>query len=67
MTVADTDGVRKLYVALTRAMHSLTITLPRFVRFTGLENFLPTYAPTFSPELAEALVSRTIVVEADPS
>jgi superfamily I DNA/RNA helicase len=60
------DGLRKLYVTLTRAMETMTITLSRFVRFTALEMRLPTYTPVFTPELVEAFGARGIQIEVDP-
>jgi superfamily I DNA/RNA helicase len=61
------DGLRKLYVTLTRSMATLTITLPRFVRHTPLEQVLPTYTPTFTADLVEAFAARAIPIEVDPT
>lgn len=64
---APADGLRRLYVALTRAMQSLTVTLPRYVRHTQLARVIGADAtgllPAFSDACAEAGVDR----ETDPA
>ena len=50
------DGIRRLYVAVTRARNNLTVTLGRFVRGKNnpLSRFLGTNAVELSPHVMEA-------------
>ena len=64
---APADGLRRLYVALTRAMQSLTVTLPRWVKHTQLARVIGADATSFLPQFAEACSAVDIERETDPN
>jgi len=61
------DGLRKLYVGLTRAMRSLTVTLPRYVRYTQVARMIDADATGFLPQFVEACNDVHIARETDPA
>jgi hypothetical protein len=61
------DGLRKLYVGLTRAMKSLTVTLPRYVRYTQVARMIDADVTGFLPQFVEACNEVGIEREADPA
>jgi superfamily I DNA/RNA helicase len=63
---APADGLRRLYVALTRAMHSLTVTLPRYVKHTQLSRVIGADATGLLPAFAEACTQAGVDRETDP-
>ena len=63
---APADGLRRLYVALTRAMQSLTVTLPRYVKHTQLARVIGADATGLLPAFAEACVQAGVERETDP-
>lgn len=64
--VSNTDGLRRLYVAITRAMKTLTISLARDVSGTPLHGQLSA-APAFPAELHESCLQLGIPIEEDPA
>lgn len=63
---APADGLRRLYVAITRAKRSLAVTMTRYLHWTHLEKVLGVTATGFPPQFAEACDAAGIVREADP-
>ena len=63
--VGRDDGLRRLYVAITRPLKTLTLTLARDVRGTPLHSQI-TGAPTFPAEILEACEEVGIEIESDP-
>jgi superfamily I DNA/RNA helicase len=65
ITIAD--GLRLLYVALTRSKQSLTVSYPRTVRYTQLQEVLHTATTTLLPQFVEACNKAKITIERDPT
>lgn len=63
---APADGLRRLYVALTRTMESLTVTLPRYVKHTQLARVIGADATGLLPAFTEACTEAGVEREADP-
>ncbi len=64
--VSQTDGLRRMYVAITRAIKTLTISLARNVAGTPLHGQLSA-APVFPPELLESCAQLHIPIEQETS
>lgn len=60
------DGLRRLYVALTRAGVSLAVTMARYLGWTPLARSLGVEATTFPPAFAESCDAVAVVRENDP-
>ncbi|MDI6894825.1 MAG: ATP-dependent helicase [Bacillota bacterium] len=64
--VKPADGVRRLYVAVTRASRSLTISVGRSVRRTPIEHRLGASYVKLATDLEEVSRSIGITIECDP-
>ncbi len=62
---ARRDGLRRLYVALTRAMQSLTVTLLRYVKHTQLARVIGADATGLPPAFTEACAETGVARESD--
>lgn len=63
--VAQSEGLRQVYVAITRSIRTLTVTLPRGVAGSPLHGQAGTEAPLFPDEFREACEELRIEIEAD--
>lgn len=61
------DGLRRLYVGITRAMQSLTVTLPRYVRYTQVARMIGADATGFLQQFVEACNEIGVERQADPA
>ncbi len=61
------DGLRKLYVGLTRAMRRLTVTMPRYVQYTQVARMIGANATGFLQQFVEACDEVGIARGTDPA
>jgi superfamily I DNA/RNA helicase len=65
--VATADGLRLLYVALTRSKGSLTVSFPRVVRYTQLAQLVGATSTTLLPQFMRACRAAGVMIEVNPA